>query len=326
MYAPGFATGPLIPTDWRPSDHPDAVAMLRFRQPAFPQPLFSIFVMAPALLAYWHWRCWRSAGIQVRRRHDAAAAGDRGRGGGMALGGAGAVQAEPVGRGFGIPGDIPGRAWSSALRERTKGLGSEIAPGEPMLNATLPYRAMAYNNAWANHRLLAACARLSSSELTAPRTGFFQSVRATLNHILVIDRFYVDAMGHGSLGPAAWADREPCATIDALRLAQADVDRRLISVVERLDAAGLENIVSVHRGTHIQRERMDRLLLHLFQHQIHHRGQAHAMLSETSVPPPQLDEFFSAGEASLRAGELAELGWTEETIWGPQPANDGQSA
>jgi uncharacterized damage-inducible protein DinB len=77
----------------------------------------------------------------------------------------------------------------------------------------------------------------------------------------------------------------------------------------------LQRIVSVHRGTTIQRERMDRQLLHLFQHDIHHRGQAHAMLSGTSVPPPQLDEFFSVGEAPLRAAEFAELGWTEQKIW-----------
>ena len=62
-------------------------------------------------------------------------------------------------------------------------------------------------------------------------------------------------------------------------------------------------------------ERCDRLLMHLFQHDIHHRGQAHAMLSSTSVAPPQLDEFFPAEEAPLRAEEFAELGWTEETVW-----------
>jgi uncharacterized damage-inducible protein DinB len=71
----------------------------------------------------------------------------------------------------------------------------------------------------------------------------------------------------------------------------------------------------VHRDTHVQRERFDRLLLHLFQHQIHHRGQAHCMLSGTSVPPPQLDEFFPIGEAPLREEEFAALGWTEEEIW-----------
>jgi len=37
----------------------------------------------------------------------------------------------------------------------------------------LPYRAMDYNNAWANHRLLTACIRLSPDEFIAKRTGFF---------------------------------------------------------------------------------------------------------------------------------------------------------
>lgn len=180
----------------------------------------------------------------------------------------------------------------------------------------MPYRAMAYNNAWANHRLLTACAALSQDEFTAPRTGFFPSLRATLNHILVIDHFYIDAMEGGTLGPAAWADEQPCATVAALHQAQADMDRRLLAIVEPLDASGLHQIVAVHRTNRIQHERMDRLLLHLFQHQIHHRGQAHSMLSATSVRPPQLDEFFSAAEAPLRADEFAALGWTEATIWG----------
>jgi uncharacterized damage-inducible protein DinB len=174
---------------------------------------------------------------------------------------------------------------------------------------------MAYNNAWANHRLLTACSGLSQHALTAQRTGFFPSLRATLNHILIIDRFYVDAMEGGILGPEAWVDREPCGTVAALQEAQAQIDQRLIAVVNDLDASGLTRIVAVHRAAHIQRERMDRLLLHLFQHQIHHRGQAHAMMSGTPAAPPQLDEFFSAGEAPLRATEFAELGWTEDTIW-----------
>jgi hypothetical protein len=44
--------------------------------------------------------------------------------------------------------------------------------------------------------------------------------------------------------------------------------------------------------------------------------QAHAMLSGTRIKPPQLDEFFSAAEAPLRAAEFSDLGWTEETVWG----------
>jgi uncharacterized damage-inducible protein DinB len=81
-------------------------------------------------------------------------------------------------------------------------------------------RAMAYNNAWANHRLLAACAGLTQAEFEALRTGFFPSIQATLNHILIIDRFYVDALEDGTLGPAAWADPIP----HRLRPAQAAID------------------------------------------------------------------------------------------------------
>jgi uncharacterized damage-inducible protein DinB len=72
----------------------------------------------------------------------------------------------------------------------------------------------------------------------------------------------------------------------------------------------------VPRRDHVQRERLDRLLAHLFQHQVHHRGQAHAMLSGTSITPPQLDEFFAVEEAPLRARDFAELGFDEQRIWG----------
>lgn len=182
----------------------------------------------------------------------------------------------------------------------------------------LTLRALAYNNAWANHRLLSACAGLSQAEFEAPRSGFFPSIQRTLNHILVIDRFYIDALEGGTLGPAAFAEEVPCRMVGELRIAQAALDRRLIAWCQGLDEAGPSRIIEVHRGSHVQKERADRLLLHLFQHSIHHRGQAHAMLSGTSVPPPQLDEFFSEGEAPLREAEFRELGWTEAEIWGDE--------
>ena len=182
----------------------------------------------------------------------------------------------------------------------------------------LPYRAMAHNNAWANLRLLTACAMLSQEDFVAQRTGFFPSLRATLNHILIVDRFYVDAMEGGALGLAAFVDREPCADATTLLQTQADVDRRLLAIIDALDDDGLDRIVAVDRGTRIQRERMDRLLLQLYQHQIHHRGQAHGMLSATPVRPPQLDEFFPVAGAPLRAAEFGVLGWTEDGVWGKQ--------
>jgi uncharacterized damage-inducible protein DinB len=177
------------------------------------------------------------------------------------------------------------------------------------------YRAFAYNNAWSNHRLLSACTRLSQQDFEAPRTGFFPSLQATLNHIYIIDHFYIDALEGGWLGPKAWEDRIPYPTIASLSVAQAAMDKRLLSICDALTPEQLETIVKVNRDTRVQSERRDRLLMHLFQHQIHHRGQAHAMLSGTNVKPPQLDEFFSIAEAPLRAEEFDRLGWTEETIW-----------
>jgi len=178
------------------------------------------------------------------------------------------------------------------------------------------YRAFAYNNAWANHRLLTACAGLSEADFAAARTSFFPSLQATLNHIYVIDLFYIDALEGGWLGPKAWENEVPCPTVKELQPAQAAIDARLIAVCDALTPDLLGGIVRVNRDTRVQTERRDRLLMHLFQHQIHHRGQAHAMLSGTAIEPPQLDEFFSVAEAPLRAGEFAALGWTEDTVWG----------
>jgi uncharacterized damage-inducible protein DinB len=179
------------------------------------------------------------------------------------------------------------------------------------------YRAFAYNNAWANYRLLTACANLSQEEFESDRTGFFPSLQTTLNHIYVVDLFYVDALEGGWLGPRAWENPIPCPSFAELKRDQSAVDKRLIAVCNNLTPDLLGDIVRVNRDTRVQIERRDRLLMHLFQHQIHHRGQAHAMLSGTVIKPPQLDEFFSIGEAPLRASEFDSLGWTEEAVWGP---------
>jgi uncharacterized damage-inducible protein DinB len=173
------------------------------------------------------------------------------------------------------------------------------------------YRAFAYNNAWSNHRLLTACEGLSQQEFEAARTSFFPSLQLTLNHIYIVDLFYVDALEGGWLGPKAFENEVPCASVSELQRAQTAIDKRLIAVCNALTPDRLGEIVRVNRDTRVQTERRDRLLMH----QIHHRGQAHAMLAGTAVAPPQLDEFFSIAEAPLRAEEFARLGWTEETVW-----------
>ena len=189
-----------------------------------------------------------------------------------------------------------------------------------MNDLTQHLHAQACNNAWSNLRLLRACAALDDAEFAAPRTGFFPSLKDTLNHIVTVDWLYVDALERAVAGRPVNADVDryfeppsPFATCATLAPAQHEVDRRLITLCAGLDNLAL--IVSIQRADHVEREPIVRVLAHLFQHQIHHRGQAHAMLSGTSVKPPQLDEFFLAEEAPLRAKELATLGLREADIW-----------
>ncbi|MGW8391807.1 DinB family protein [Pseudoduganella sp. HUAS MS19] len=184
----------------------------------------------------------------------------------------------------------------------------------------------AYNNGWANHRLLRACAQLSQEDFVAPRSGFFPSIRATLNHILTVDWFYIDALEREARGAPPHPDycseffavEEPFDTCAALWKAQREADKRLIAYCKALRDGDLGRVVTIDRGQgDFQRDTRQRLLAHIFEHQIHHRGQVHAMLSSTPIAPPQLDEFFSEGEAPLRVQDFKELGWSEEEIWSP---------
>ena len=185
---------------------------------------------------------------------------------------------------------------------------------------------MACNNAWANVRLLAACARLADADFVAPRVSFFPSLAATLNHNLTVDWYYVDALERAFAGqpphpePSRFYEPEmPYADCASLAAAQRAVDDRLIALCRGLDAAKLALPVAIPRRRGLEHESVTRLLAHLFEHQIHHRGQAHAMLAGTRVPPPQLDEFFCANEAHLRADELAALGLSEAVVWEDGP-------
>ena len=173
--------------------------------------------------------------------------------------------------------------------------------------------AMAGNNAWANHRLLTACKALTPQEFGADRTGFFPSLRATLNHILWVDIYYIDTLNRDPTVLRRYDDPPPdFADAHQLYDAQRASDRRLIGFCERQTDASLTGDLVLPRPNRTPPPTsVASILEHLFQHQIHHRGQAHAMLSSTRVKPPQLDEFFLAGEQDLRRDELRALGLPE---------------
>jgi uncharacterized damage-inducible protein DinB len=184
-----------------------------------------------------------------------------------------------------------------------------------MLNSH--FRAMAGNNAWSNHRLLQACAGLSDEDYRAQRVSFFPSIHLTLNHVLVVDWYYLDALERGGRGLEFYEIEEPCADLARLIGEQSAADRRLIAYCDELTSQRLADIVVLERPGGLRNpERVQHVLAHLFVHQIHHRGQVHAMLAGTSVPPPQLDEFFLAQDAVLRAQDFAALGFEEPPAGG----------
>ena len=181
----------------------------------------------------------------------------------------------------------------------------------------LPFlRTQARANRLANRRLHAAMRALSREEYEAARTSFFPSLAKTLEHILAVDLYYLAAL-YGERGAERiWREAPAGVSFETIAAAQATADRRFIDHLDALAAPGLDEIVEMERGEgRIQRERRGHVIAHLLNHQVHHRGQAHAMLAGTAVRPPQLDEFLMASEAHLRVDDLRALGWSEATLF-----------
>src|ERR1700704_1480870 len=132
--------------------------------------------------------------------------------------------------------------------------------------------AMARNNAWANHRLLSACEALGPEEFAAPRTSFFPSLRATFNHILLVDHYYIDALeGLDALSRHSEPDPD-FADARSMRLAQTASDKRLIPFCDRQTEETLAQACVLPRPDRKPPPtRVAGVLEHLFQHQIHHR-------------------------------------------------------
>ena len=160
-----------------------------------------------------------------------------------------------------------------------------------MILALEHFRRMALNNAWANATLWGALADLPDAAFAAPRPGFFPSLKETLNHIYQVDLYYVDALEAGGRGRTVYETPEET-HVPELAKAQAEVDERLIQFCQTLSEPDLQQQRETERKDAVVTERVDALLLHLFQHQIHHRGQAHTQIKEAGLAPPQLDDFY----------------------------------
>ena len=145
---------------------------------------------------------------------------------------------------------------------------------------------MADYNAWANGRLYGMARQLPDEQYRRDVGAYFKSLHGTLNHIMVADLIWVRRLtGVGdhprNLNAIIFDD------LPSLLAARQQVDQRIITYVNSLSDAQLEETWDYRMldGT-LQRQRRRETLAHVFNHQTHHRGQAHAILTVLGVCEP----------------------------------------
>lgn len=152
------------------------------------------------------------------------------------------------------------------------------------------FRMFAAYNAWANGRLYDAAATLNDEEYHKNIGAFFGSMNGTLNHLLVADRIWLKRFTGSGDAPLT-LDAILHEDLESLRAAREAEDRRIIDFVATLDDAALESsfTFTTIAGPVTLTARLAPTLSHFFNHQTHHRGQAHTILSVLERDPPSLD-------------------------------------
>jgi len=131
-------------------------------------------------------------------------------------------------------------------------------------------------------------------------------------HLLNADRYYIDTLRGERPGlPERPGSRNTAAEFASER---ATVDAWLVDFCETVTPHDLSRQVAIPWPDRTLNETVADTLLHVFLHGQHHRGQIHAMLSGTSIPPPQLDEFILTEDGEARVDDLTALGWTESWL------------
>ena len=149
---------------------------------------------------------------------------------------------------------------------------------------------LAAYNRWANAQLYEAALALTDTQYLRDTGVFFKSMSGTLNHLLATDRNWMWRL----TGDGEHYDRGDLIIHEdrrSLTAARADEDDRIGSYVASLNEPALTGLhsYSTTKGKPFKQRRSD-ILAHLFNHQTHHRGQAHAILSiVTGREPPALD-------------------------------------
>lgn len=158
------------------------------------------------------------------------------------------------------------------------------------------FKHLAGYNLWANTRIYEAALALDDAQQWRQLGLFFGSLGGTLNHLLVTDRVWMKRFA----GTGDHPDKlnailhHDLRTLWAARQAE---DQRIADYVDSLDAAKLEETFTYRKMTTPEQvtSKLWPDLLHFFNHQTHHRGQAHTALSLiTGQEPPSLDMIVYA--------------------------------
>jgi uncharacterized damage-inducible protein DinB len=178
-----------------------------------------------------------------------------------------------------------------------------IAP-RPRYGAVMkPYLdMMAGYNRWANRRLYAAAAAMDDSAYRADGGAFFGSVHRTLNHLLVTDRIWMRRVTGAGDAP----DRLDMILFDALReltAARVAEDERIVGIVDALSEEALAGRITYRTITNPTQitQPLAPALLHVFNHQTHHRGQVHALMTQLAGRDftPSLDLILYQRESGV---------------------------
>jgi uncharacterized damage-inducible protein DinB len=165
------------------------------------------------------------------------------------------------------------------------------------------FRRFARYNAWANQRLYRACGHLPASAYYQTRPAFFHSIHGTLSHILVGDQLWFARL-RGEPPPHAALDTRPWADFAALHAARQAEDARILASIEGFSESSYGQAIRYQNTSSVEfSQPLGVLLAHIFNHQTHHRGQAHGLLSQTEVAPPELDLIYFIRSESPRGGE-----------------------
>lgn len=162
------------------------------------------------------------------------------------------------------------------------------------------YTMFAGYNTWANARLYDAASRLANADYRADRGAFFKSMHRTLNHMVVADRIWMRRFtGTGDaptrLNAILYED------FAELRAARRAEDERIARYVEGLSDADFGRplrYLTITNPTTIEQD-LSPALDHFFNHQTHHRGQAHCLLTAITGDAPSLDLIMYQREAGL---------------------------